>query len=264
MPVVDTLRLPDGATEPVLGLGDSHVPCVEEPVIDKGIDDGPPIVDSDGLSGVKDGPPLAPEDINSEVETSDFDAAGLVNPEGNNESEEDDGRLGVPGMAVDDKTPLFVEIGVSQPVAPVELGREDECVLGPAGAPDSLLEYIPEPASADVLRMLLDTLEEGPDDSVPEGVEVAGRLADEVKFHDRILGRATDDGEPELATLDEGKSEDAKLEDGGPDAEVLDGSVSPLVAEIEIEALNDRTPGGVELKRLLEDGKPEEGKLDTG
>lgn len=68
-----------------------------------------------------------------EVETSELDAAELVSPEGGNGNVENVGRL-------EGTAPPLVELGDSQPVDPDKLGRADEVVRGPVGAPDSLVE----------------------------------------------------------------------------------------------------------------------------
>lgn len=72
-----------------------------------------------------------------DVKTPELNAAGLVGPEGNDESIEEEARLEVPGVAFEGRTPLLVEFGDPEPVGPIEWAREDGGFMGPDGAPES-------------------------------------------------------------------------------------------------------------------------------
>ncbi|KAJ4405676.1 hypothetical protein N0V82_010274 [Gnomoniopsis sp. IMI 355080] len=120
---------------------------------------------------------------------------------------------------------------------------------------------MPEDCPPDVAGMVSDTPDEEPDDTVPEGAELIGRVSEKREFLEAALERGVDNGKPELARFDE-------VADNGPDVEVLDKG-GPLVTGNDGVALDDRAVKDVEFQMPLEDckpeeGRPEEGKFDTG
>lgn len=147
MPAVDASRLLVVETEPLPVLGTVPVAGVAEGVRSNESDGDPPVDRPGEPSDGKDGDPLGPKDIGEllmgyealvdgllpligDVKTSELDAAGLVDAKGSDGNGGDDAKLEVPGLALEGRTPLFVEFD-PQPVGPVEPGRDIEGVVRP-------------------------------------------------------------------------------------------------------------------------------------
>lgn len=123
---------------------------------------------------------------------------------------------------------------------------------------------MPEDAPPGVTGTSSDTLREGPDDPGPGRVELAVRVSRGVAFHEGALERRADNEKPELTTLADGKPEDVKAEDNGPNASALDDDVGTFVMGTDTGVSEDRLVEDVEFQRPLEDGNPEEDTPEEG